>query len=226
MARQLTFDLPALQALGRDDFFVSPNNAGAVAMIESWQNWPSRKLMLIGPEGAGKTHLAHVWASLSGATIVQACDLTEIDIPKLAQSPVAVENIPAIAGLTTAQDALFHLHNLALAEGQSLLFTGTGEAQTWGLTLPDLLSRMQGTPAVALGAPDDDLLAAVLMKLFADRQLNPRPDVLAYLTKHMERSFSAARAIVADLDTIALSEGREVSRKLASEVLERQADLF
>jgi chromosomal replication initiation ATPase DnaA len=85
---------------------------------------------------------------------------------------------------------------------------------------------MQGTPAVALGAPDDDLLAAVLMKLFADRQLNPRPDVLAYLTKHMERSFSAARAIVADLDTIALSEGREVSRKLASEVLERQADLF
>ena len=226
MARQLTFDLPALQALGRDDFFVSPNNAGAVAMIESWQNWPSRKLLLIGPEGAGKTHLAHVWASLSGATILQACDLTEIDIPKLAQSPVAVENIPAIAGLTTAQDALFHLHNLALAEGQSLLFTGTGEAQTWGLTLPDLLSRMQGTPAGALGAPDDDLLAAVLMKLFADRQLNPRPDVLAYLTKHMERSFSAARAIVADLDTIALSEGREVSRKLASEVLERQADLF
>ena len=226
MARQLTFDLPALQALGRDDFFVSPNNAGAVAMIESWQNWPSRKLLLIGPEGAGKTHLAHVWASLSGAAIVQASDLTEIDIPKLAQAPVAVENIPAIAGLTTAQDALFHLHNLALAEGQSLLFTGTGEAQTWGLTLPDLLSRMQGTPAVALGATDDDLLAAVLMKLFADRQLNPRPDVLAYLTKHMERSFSAARAIVADLDTIALSEGREVSRKLASEVLERQADLF
>jgi len=226
MARQLTFDLPALQALGRDDFFVSPNNAGAVAMIESWQNWPSRKLLLIGPEGAGKTHLAHVWASLSGAAIVQASDLTEIDIPKLAQAPVAVENIPAIAGLTTAQDALFHLHNLALAEGQSLLFTGTGEAQTWGLTLPDLLSRMQGTPAVALGAPYDDLLAAVLMKLFADRQLNPRPDVLAYLTKHMERSFSAARAIVADLDTIALSEGREVSRKLASEVLERQADLF
>ena len=140
MARQLTFDLPALQALGRDDFFVSPNNAGAVAMIESWQNWPSRKLLLIGPEGAGKTHLAHVWASLSGAAIVQASDLTEIDIPKLAQAPVAVENIPAIAGLTTAQDALFHLHNLALAEGQSLLLTGTGEAQTWGLTLPDPVS--------------------------------------------------------------------------------------
>ena len=226
MARQLTFDLPTLHALGRDDFFVSPSNAGAVAMVENWQSWPARKLLLIGPEGAGKTHLAHVWAALSGATLVQAGDLREADIPELARGAVAVENIPDIATKPEAQTALFHLHNLALAEGHSLLFTATGEAQTWGLTLPDLMSRMQGTSAVALGAPDDDLLAAVLMKLFADRQLSPRPDVLAYLTKHMERSFAAARGLVSDIDALALREGRDVSRKLAAEVLERQADLF
>ncbi|WP_438991273.1 chromosomal replication initiator DnaA [Lentibacter sp.] len=226
MARQLTFDLPARQALGRDDFFVSPSNASAVAMVESWQSWPARKLLLIGPEGAGKTHLAHVWAALSGATLVNARDLREADIPKLARGAVAVENIPEIADQPAAQNALFHLHNLALAEGQSLLFTGTGEARTWGLTLPDLMSRMQGTSAVALGAPDDDLLAAVLMKLFADRQLSPRPDVLAYLTKHMERSFAAARVLVEEIDALALREGRDVSRKLAAEVLDRQAELF
>ncbi|MCW1954339.1 MAG: chromosomal replication initiator DnaA [Roseobacter sp.] len=226
MARQLTFDLPTLQALGRDDFFVSPTNAGAVAMIEHWQSWPARKLLLIGPEGAGKTHLAHVWAGLSGATLLEASALREADIPRLARGSVAVENIPEIAANPDAQNALFHLHNLTLAEGHSLLFTATGEAQTWGLTLPDLTSRMQGTPAVALGAPDDALLAAVLMKLFADRQLSPRPEVLAYLTKHMERSFAAARALVQEIDSLALSEGREVSRKLAAEVLDKQAELF
>ncbi|MCV2891608.1 chromosomal replication initiator DnaA [Lentibacter sp. XHP0401] len=219
MTRQLTFDLPALQTLGRDDFFVSPSNAAAVAMIEGWQNWPSRKLLLIGQEGAGKTHLAHVWATLAKAQIVEASALSRADIATLARGPVAVENVPAIAGDKACENALFHLHNLTLAEGHSLLLTGTGEAAHWGLSLPDLTSRMQGTPAVPLGPPDDDLLAAVLMKLFADRQLNPRPDVLAYLTKNMERSFAAARRIVEALDAVALSEGREVSRKLAAEVL-------
>ena len=219
MARQLTFDLPSVPALGRDDFFVSPANAAAVAMIERWEDWPTRKLLLIGPEGAGKTHLAHVWAVLSGAQIIQASALADADIATLARGSVAVENVPTIAGQPEAEKALFHLHNLVLAEGPALLMTGTGEAAHWGLALPDLASRLQGTPAVALQEPDDTLLFAVLMKLFNDRQLNPKPDVLPYLARNMERSFAAAHALVDALDKAALAERRDVTRKLASEVL-------
>lgn len=217
--KQLSFDLASKPALGRDDFFVSPSNAQAVAMIESWEAWPSRKLALIGPAGAGKTHLVHVWAALTGATIVPAVDLVPQDIPRLARHHVAVEDVAKIAGDVAAQEALFHLHNLALAEGRSLLFTAQEPPIRWGLTLPDLQSRMQGTTVVVLDGPDDDLLAAVLMKLFTDRQISPAPDTIPYLARHMDRSFAAAREVVANLDEAALSHGREINRNLAKTVL-------
>lgn len=221
MSRQLSFELPVRAALGREDFFVSPANAMAVALIEGWRNWPGRKLVLEGPLGSGKTHLAHVWASASGARIVQAADLAGADIPALAGACVAVEDVPRIAGDAAAENALFHLHNLTLAEGHSLLLTADRPAARWGLHLPDLASRMQGATGARLEAPDDQLLAAVVMKLFADRQLIPTPETIPYLVARMDRDFDSARRLVADLDEAALTQGRAINRKLAAEVLER-----
>ncbi|WP_299848510.1 DnaA/Hda family protein [uncultured Roseovarius sp.] len=220
MAKQLSFELPVRQALGREDFFVSPANAAAVGMIEGWQGWTARKLVLAGPTGSGKTHLAHVWAALAQAQIIAATDLEQADIPALATSNIAVENAHEIADNRAAEEALFHLHNLALAEGWTLLITADKPPQHWGLTLPDLVSRMQGTTLVALDTPDDSLLAAVLMKLFADRQLSPQPETIPYLIPRMPRSFDAARAVVATLDDLALETGRPINRTLARRVLD------
>ena len=144
-ARQLSFDLPVRTALGRADFFVSPANADAVALIEGWQDWPSRKLLLAGSAGAGKTHLAHVWAEQAGARIVAAGQLAQADIPALATGPLAVEDAHAIARDRAAEEALFHLHNLVLAEGHALLITAREAPALWDLGLPDLASRMAGT---------------------------------------------------------------------------------
>ncbi|MDX1821321.1 MAG: chromosomal replication initiator DnaA [Paracoccaceae bacterium] len=221
MHRQLSFDLPVRAALGREDFFVAPANAMAVALIEGWRDWPGRKLVLEGPKGAGKTHLAHVWAQASGARIIPARDLRDADIPTLATCPVAVEDVPLIAGDTAAENALFHLHNLTLAEGHSLLMTADRPAAHWGLTLPDLASRMQGTQATRLDTPDDRLLTVVLAKLFADRQLIPTPDTIPYLVARMDRSFDTARQMVAALDAAALAQGRPINRKLAADVMEQ-----
>lgn len=228
MHRQLSFDLPARAALGREDFFVAPANAMAVALIENWQNWPGRKLLLEGPKGAGKTHLAHVWAQAAGARIVAATSLADVDIPDLASGPVAVEDVQDIAGDPAVENALFHLHNLTLAEGHALLLTADRPAARWGLELPDLASRMQGTQATRLEAPDDRLLAAVLAKLFADRQLIPTPDTIPYLVARMDRAFDSARLLVALLDQAALNQGRAINRKLAAEMLEQmtQPDLL
>jgi chromosomal replication initiation ATPase DnaA len=221
MHRQLCFDLPVRAALGREDFFVAPANAMAVALIEGWQMLPGRKLVLEGPTGAGKTHLVHVWAKDSGARIMDARALAGADIPALASGPVAVEDAPLIAGDADAEAALFHLHNLILAEGHSLLLTADRPAARWGLTLPDLASRMQGTQATRLEAPDDRLLTALLAKLFADRQLIPTPDTIPYLVTHMDRSFDSARLLVAALDSTSLAEARPINRILAAEVLEQ-----
>ena len=223
MATQLGFNLPVRAALGREDFFVSPANAMAVALLEGWQGWPGRKLLLIGPAGAGKTHLAHVWAAQSSARILPAAGLEQADIPALAQGHVVVEDIDQIAGQQGAEQALFHLHNLVIAEGHSLLLTSACAPQHLGLSLPDLQSRVQGCQSASLGAPDDRLLGAVLMKLFADRQLVPTPDTLPYLVRWMTRSFDSARQIVAEMDAQALAQGRPLNRALAREVLARHS---
>ena len=218
--RQLSFDLPSRPALGRDDFFVSPANAQAVALIEGWRDWPARKLVLAGPPGAGKTHLAHVWAALSGARLVAARDLAGADIAALATAPVAVEGGDTIAGDAACEAALFHLHNLALAEGHALLVTARGAPRHWHLALPDLASRMEAALLAQLAPPDDALLTAVLAKLFADRQLSPSPDCVPYLARRIERTFDAAERAVALLDASALSEGRAITRALAADIID------
>lgn len=221
MSRQLSFDLPSRSAARREDFYVSPTNATAVALIEGWQDWPARKLVLAGPLGAGKTHLAHVWSDLSGADIIAATDLAQADIPALATGHIAIEDADQIAGDRASEQALFHLHNLTLAEGHSLLLTARSAPSHWPLILPDLASRIEATPTCTLPRPDDELLWAVLMKLMGDRQILPTPGTIPYLVRHMPRDFDAAARVVAALDKLALERRRPVTRALAAEVLDK-----
>lgn len=219
MAEQLSFDLPAKTVLGRDDFYVSPANAMAVALIDGPGEWSGGKLILSGPPGSGKTHLAHVWADTCNARLVPATALAASDIPMLAQGPVGVEDVPQIAADMEAQQALFHLHNLLLAQDHHLLMTGRRAPAFWSLSLPDLQSRIDGTTHVKLLPPDDALLAAVLAKLFADRQIIPKPDVIPFLLTRIDRSFQAASEIVERLDRVSLARHRTLTRQLASELL-------
>lgn len=220
MPEQMTFDLPVKIALGRADFFISPTNALAVKMLEDWPKWPANKLALIGPKGSGKTHLTHVWATEIQAIVLLATDLVSADIPDLATGPIAVENIREIANNAAAQEALFHLHNLTQQLGTPLLLTADLPPNHWALSLPDLQSRMSATAVTTLPAPDDALLSAVLVKLFADRQIDVQPKLISYLTMRMERSFDAAGALVVALDQAALSQRRPISQKLAARVLD------
>jgi len=224
-SRQLAFELPVRAALGRDEFFVADPNRAALATIDDWQNWPGGKMVLSGPRGAGKTHLTHVWVDMAGATVVEAAGLAGRDIPELAQNgAIAVEDVDRAAGHSGDEAALFHLHNLTLAEGGRLLMTGCGPASGWAIALPDLASRISGTGSASLAAPDDALLTAVMMKLFADRQITVPPNVLDYLVLRIERSFDAVHRTVDLLDRQALAEGRAVTRALAGELLDNQAD--
>lgn len=216
MARQLILDLPVRQARGRDDFFVAPANALALATLDAPESWPSGRMLLIGPEGAGKSHLAAIWAEQHGASIVRARDLIPEMAPALAHAAV-VEDVQAIGA---AEAALFHLHNLAQAEDGRLLLTANAPPRDWGLRLPDLRSRMEATASVRIAPPDDALLAAVLVKLFADRQTKVPQSLIPWLVTRMDRSLGTARRLVAALDARAVAEGRPLTRAMAVEVLD------
>ena len=172
--------------------------------------------MLIGPEGSGKTHLAHIWAEAAGAVIVPSAGLAGEDLAGLSGSAVVVEDAQRIG---SAEAALFHLHNLVRAAGKTLFLTADRPPRDWGLGLADLLSRMQAAPVARLEGPDDALLSAVLVKLFADRQLKVAPNLIPYLVSRMPRSVGAARALVAALDDRALAAGKPITRQLAANLL-------
>lgn len=218
MPEQLTFDLAVRPSLGRGDFFVSTANALALARLDAHDTWPNRKLVLVGPEGAGKTHLAHVWADEVGAKLIGAADLAELDIGAV-DYPVVLDDADRIA--PDAEVPLFHLHNHLAAASLPLLLTARTAPSRWTTALPDLRSRLEAAEVARIEAPDDALLAAVLMKLFNDRQLAVSPATITWLTTHMDRSFAEAARIVVALDKRALAEGRKVTRDLAAAVLDK-----
>ena len=215
--RQLTFDLPVREALGREDFFVSPANATALAQVENWQAWPSGKLILTGPEGSGKSHLAHVWAALSGARIIRADHLDEAAAPDLATGGVCIEDADR-PGLD--EPAFFHLHNLMAEAGKPLLVTASTPPRNWNLTLPDLKSRLEAAALTRLEQPDEDLLRAVLLKQFADRQLTVSPRLIDWLLPRIERSLEEVGRIVEKLDSAALADKKPITDRFAARVLD------
>ena len=224
MKGQLALDLPVRPALSREDFFVSPANALALASLDDWRRWPGRKMVLAGPPGSGKTHLAHVWAAEAGATLVSATALAGTDLPRLAAArAIAVEDAETIAGDRAGEEALFHLHNLLAEGGGALLLTAASLPRDWGIRLADLRSRVEAAGVTRLAPPDDALLAAMLVKLFADRQIQVAPDVVDWLALRMERDLGLARHLVAAIDRKSLADRRPVTRRLAAELLDKLA---
>lgn len=213
-ATQLTFAWPKNVSMAPGDFFVSPANAEAHAQLMAPASWPRGKLCLTGPEGAGKSHLARVFAQNFGATLMQA--------------PTLTAHTPRPGGATVIEDAdrlppeaeewLFHQHN-ALAGRAPLLLTARQEPARWPIRLPDLASRMQGTAVARVKAPDDALLTALMLKLFADRQITPDPRLPDYLLPRMERRFTAVAHMVDMLDVAALATRRPVNKQLAVDLI-------
>ena len=217
--RQLALALGHEESFAREDFLEGPSNAAALKLIERWPDWPDHLLVLAGPEGSGKSHLAAIWANAAGARFLAARALVQANLPAALSTGALV--IEDLAGGAVDERALFHLINLAREEGAFVLVTAPSAPSGWTLQVPDLASRLRALPVVELDAPDDALLRAILVKLFADRQLAVEESLLGYLTSRIERSFAAARAIVERLDREALRLHRPVTRALAAEMLGR-----
>jgi chromosomal replication initiation ATPase DnaA len=214
--RQLALALAHSESFAREDFLEGPSNAAALALIDSWPDWPNRVMTLVGPHGSGKSHLAAIWAEETGARFLSMRSADIEQLPSvLATGALVIEDFSAGA---FDEAALFHLLNLAKQEDAYVLLTAHTPPAGWTIALADLASRLRAIPVVTLSAPDDRLLRAVIVKLFADRQLAVDENLIAYLVARMERSFPAARAAVDRLDREAMRQKRPVNRALAAEL--------
>jgi chromosomal replication initiation ATPase DnaA len=219
--RQLVLALDHVESFAREDFLAGPSNSAALALIERWPDWPARAMVLAGPEGSGKTHLASIWAETAGARVLAARLLDQADLPSaFATGALVVEDLGP-AGLD--ERALFHLLNLAREDGATVLFTARSAPAAFPVTIRDLASRLRALPMVTLAPPDDALLRALIVKLAADRQLTVDTALVNYLANRIERSFAAVREAVKRLDEEAMRRQRPVTRALAAELFRESA---
>ena len=218
---QLTLDLPHRAALGAEDFLVSDCNLAAVRLIDAWPEWHDRLQLLIGPTASGKTHLVRVWQAMSGAPSLDPVNLDIDFIDAMGEGTALV--VEDANRIPYDEKALFHLFNLAREKRLFVLLTARTPPARWGTKLPDLGSRLNALPAVEIGAPDEALLRTVMLKHFADRQLDIDPKVLEFIALHIDRSLAAAAEAVAAVDRAALATGRKISRQLVNEVLTNAA---
>ena len=214
--RQLVLALDHAVSFARDDFLQGPSNAAALTLVERWPDWPDRIVALVGPEGAGKSHLAAIWADATGARVLSAKLLGDTDPPSaLATGALVLEDLEPDS---LDERALFHLINLAREEGAYVLITVRTLPASFMVSIRDLASRLRALPVVALSAPDDALLRSLIVKLAADRQLAVDEALVSYLANRIERSFAAAHAAVVQLDEEAMRQHRPVTRALAAEL--------
>jgi chromosomal replication initiation ATPase DnaA len=216
---QLALDLPHVPALDADDFMLSDCNAEAMRLIASWPDWSARCALIAGPAGAGKSHLVNVWRERSGARMLSAASIEEDMVDGLETGPLAVEDVDRFA---RDERALFHLLNLSRERGFDILLTARSLPGAWPVALDDLRSRLRSLPFAEIGAPDDALLRAVLVKLFDDRQLSAPPAVIDYLLRRMERSVDAAADLVARMDKAALAERRRITPRFAARFVDAE----
>lgn len=227
MARQLILDLTGDPAHGRADFLVAEANKLAIETLDAPDDWPQGRMLLIGEAGSGKSHMANFWSLENGAERYPAATLRVDSMDMLVQEDGAlvVEDAQRVGGAAGAEQALFHLWNLSEARGCLLLLTARTPPRDWGMVLPDLRSRMDAMPQTRIAGPDEGLLAAVLIKLFADRQINAPPGLIDWLARQMDRDLGLARRLVDALDRAALADRRSLTRNLAAELLDNLAGL-
>lgn len=218
---QIPFDLGARTAHDRADFLVGRSNQEAVGWIDRWPNWPAPLLILSGPAASGKTHLAAVWQDSAGAVSVKPDYLHEASAEQIATmgQHLIIDGLDPWLGERETERTLFHLYNILKEEQRTMMVTMRMTATEAPFVIPDLASRFRAAPLSEIKPPDDMLLGSVLIKLFTDRQLTVNSDVIGYILPRMERSFSAARDLIAAADRAALSEKRGISVPLMRKVL-------
>ena len=221
MAEQIGLSLPVHSSEGIDEFYISECNKMAVNLLEDWKNWPNLKHVLSGPPASGKTHLGRIWAKQSNASYTDARSLKIDKIDEVATTALVIDNISELNFQKDLEGSLFHLHNLLQERKLPFLMIGTGSPQFWNISLSDLMSRIEGTRNAQIGELDDELFPLIMAKLFADRQMYPSPDVIEYLRRRIDRSFSSIFSIVATIDRVSIEEKRPITRSLVAKILKK-----
>lgn len=219
-ADQLLLDLGGAPSLTREDLIVTPANVAAASLVDIWPEWPGHYAVLIGPKGCGKTHLANIWKDRANAHQLIGGKICDVDLDQAQQGrPILIDGLK-LEELNETK--LFHLMNAVRNAKSSMLITASTAPEHWPIHTPDLMSRIKLATSITIAEPDDALFAAVVVKLFADRQITIEPTIVDYIVMHTERSLGAANQLVESIDKRALANNKRITKPLVKQVLDEQ----
>lgn len=211
---QYLLPLPHAPRYTAESFIISASNKSAWDWLHAWPDWPGGALLLHGPAGCGKTHLAQLWRQAA-----EAAESSGAELPATPPSGAAHWLLEDIDRGTDAR-RLFHWLNYVREQGGTLLLTSRLPAAQLPFTLKDVTSRLLAMPAAEIQPPDDAVLEGALRKQAIDRQLPLDEDVIAYLLPRMERSFAGMRHLLERIDQASLAQKRPVTIPLVKKLLE------
>jgi len=217
MTKQIPLDLAVTPDHSFESFVQSFSNTSALSLVKGHKNWPAPILLLLGPNGSGKTHLGQAWATSVGADVIT--------------TPQQIDDCSQYAFIDDADKfsalALFNLINKALAgEITALLLTSSHAPRNWPHSLADLSSRLKNVPTAWLDEADEALITAIIRNLFEDAGRSVQQGLVEYIAVRCERSVPALRKIVMYLESQARADKVDLTKAYAARVLNRQESLL
>ncbi|PTQ10162.1 chromosomal replication initiator DnaA [Sphingomonas oleivorans] len=188
----LPFDWPAAE--DERDYIVSDANRPIVRHLDHWALWPVMATLLTGPRKSGRSLIARIFTAKAGGEMIDNAERAE-------------------------EEEIFHAWNRAQSARRPLLIIADAPPPEWEVKLPDLRSRLAATPHIAVAAPDDALIGALIEKLLLARGLAPPPDLVRYLVPRIERSYLGVHRAVDALDALALQRRQGLTVPLARRAL-------
>ena len=216
---QLSLNLKKKGIYEKDDFLVSSSNKEAYKLVNSWPEWRSRKIIIFGDSGTGKTHLSKIWQKNTSAIILNLNQLKKIKFESFFKKKniFIIENISDFFDKINNKEKnnlekqLLHFYNLIEEKKGYLLLTSLIAPKLWKISLPDLKSRILSSIAAKIKKPNDQLLSSVLIKLFVDKQILIDKKIIKFIVYRSERSFANLENIVNKIDKQSLITKKKIN---------------
>ena len=200
-----------------DDFFVSKCNYFAFSLIESWPKWEKNILNIYGEKFSGKSHLSEIFKKKNKAIIIKNNEINEEFFKKIRfYENIILDNLEYI----NDENILYSIINFVEQYNKYLIVNSINPINTLDFTLPDLKSRLKNCVYAKIEKPDDDMIFALILKHFSDRQIKIEKKVIDYITKRIERSYGKILDFIYKVDQFSLINKKSIDYKVIKKILE------
>ena len=213
---QLLLNLNHKQNFNYDDFYVSNSNYYAFKIIENWPKWEKNIVNVYGEKYSGKSHLSNIFYKK-----YKAKKLTEDQINNDTLLEIKIHQNIIIDNFTNHinEKILYSIFNLVDQDNKYLIINSLKPINLFDFDLEDLVSRSKNCLFAEIKKPDDDLIFALILKNFSDRQISINKNLIDYIIKRIDRSYSKIAEFIYKIDELSLKKKRAIDLKLIKEII-------